>query len=221
MQYTIVAFFILALYSCSADTSQAENVIRDENTSTTLKGKRLQIKDSTGIDLRFSFAESYPTEEGTVYQVVSHYDNKNIGFDLIIHNEGDLKLTIKSTGDNSDNFLHVLQTLYNLPADTALKFTEAITADCLPLSGYMDRINRKANGNATSVIEKKLFFQGRKKDEYAEFYLAINEQKHWIELKEADQTYRPAFIKLLTQKPKRQYRKTRKAGTRELAPGKV
>jgi hypothetical protein len=221
MQYTIVAFFILALYSCSADTSQADNVIRDESTSTMLKGKRLQIKESTGIDLRFSFTESFPTEEGTVYHVVSHYDNMNIGFDLIIHNEGDLKLTIKGTGEDSDNFLQVLQTLYKQPADTTLKFTEAIIADCLPLGGYIDRMNKKANANTSSVIEKKLFFQGRKKDEYAEFYLAVNEQKHWIELKEADQTYRPAFIKLLTQKPKRQYKKTRKAGTRELAPGKV
>ena len=218
MQYTIVAFFILALYSCSADSSKTENVIRDENTSTTLKGKRLQIKEGTGIDLRFSFTESYPSDEGTVYTVVSHYQNKNIGFNLLIHKEGDLKLTLKSTGEESDNFLHVLQALYKVESDTLLKFTEAITADCLPMGGYMERMNKKS-GNAANVEEKKLFFQGKKKDEYAEFYLIINENKHWIELKEADQSYRNAFIKLLTQKPK--FRKTKKAGARELAPGKV
>ena len=219
MQYIIVAFLILALNSCSADNTKNENAIRDEGLST-LKGKRLKIKKSEGIDLRFSYAESTPTEEGTVYQVVSHYNSKNIGFDLVLHNEGSLKLSLKSTGPDSDNFLHALQGLYDQQADTSLKFTEQITADCLPLGDYMERMIRNNNEKPAKIVEKKLFFQGRRKNEYAEFYLTINEKERWIELKETDSTYRPAFIKLLTQKAKRKGNK-KKAGARELAPGKV
>jgi hypothetical protein len=217
MQYTIVAFIILALYSCSADTTQQENVIRDEGIST-LKGKRLQIKKNEGINLRFSFEESIPAEEGTVYQVVSHFNGKNIGFDLVLHNEGSLKLSLKSRGADSDNFLQTLQGLYDQQGDTAVRFTETITADCLPLGDYLERMVKNSDVKPVRVIEKKLYFQGKKKDEYAEFYLTINEKDHWIELKETDSVYRPAFIKLLTQKAKRN---RKKAGTRELAPGKV
>lgn len=219
MQYKIVVLFILALYSCSTDTTQQENVIRDEGIST-LKGKRLQIKKNEGINLRFSFAESTPAEEGMVYQVVSHFNGRNIGFDLVLHNEGSLKLSLKSRGADSDNFLQTLQGLYDQQGDTALRFTENITADCLPMGDYMERMVKNSDVKPARVIEKKLYFQGKRKDEYAEFYLTINEKDHWIELKETDSLYRPAFIKLLTQKVKRN-RNGKKAGTRELAPGKV
>jgi hypothetical protein len=220
MQYIIVAFFVLALYSCSSENTQNENVIRDEGIST-LKGKRLQIKESEGIHLRFSYAESTSTEEGMAYQVVSHYNSKNIGFEMVLHPEGSLKLSLKSSGPDSDNFLQALQGLYDQQPDTTLKFTEQITADCLPLGDYMERMIKNNNEKPGRIVEKKLFFQGRRKDEYAEFYLTINEKDHWIELKETDSLYRPAFIKLLTQKAKRKSRNLKKAGARELAPGKV
>lgn len=220
MQYIIIAIFVLALYSCSANNNSPDNVIKDDISSTALKGKRLRIKESKGICLRFSFTDSHPAEGGTVYQVVSNYDNKNIGFDLAAPYDGGLKLIIRSTGDNSNNFLQVLQNLYLQETDSSLKFTDSIVADCLPMGGYMDRMNKGSSNNAR-IVEHKLFFQGKKKDEYAEFYLTINEKENWIELKETDPAFRPAFIKLLTKKMKRDKRNLKKAGTRELAPAKV
>lgn len=202
MQYIVIAIFVLALFSCSADNNHSENVIKDDIASSALKGKRLRIKESEGIDLRFSFTEKHATEEGTVYQVISNYDNKNIGFEMVAPHDGGLKLIIRNTGTCSDNFLQVLQDLYSQQADSSLKFTDSIVADCLPLGGYMDRMS-KSNSTDAKVVEHKLFFQGRKKDEYAEFYLTINEKEKWIELKETDQAYRPAFIKLLTKKFKK------------------
>ena len=219
MQYIIVAFFILALYSCSSTTTTHDNVIRDEAIST-LKGKRLQIRESEGLDLRFSYADREVTEEGTVYHIVSHYNGENIGFDLLLHGERSLKLSLKTTGRESDQFLYVLQGLYAQQPDTSLKFTEQIYADCLPLGDYMERMVKNNHEQPARIVEKKLFFQGRKKDEYAEFYLTINEKDQWIELKETDATYRPGFIKLLTQKPNRK-RKIKKTGPREQGPGKV
>jgi hypothetical protein len=220
MQYIIVAFFILALYSCSSTTTTHDNVIRDEAIST-LKGKRLQIKQGEGIDLRFPFANSEPTDEGTVYHIESHYNGQNIGFDLVLHREGSLKLSLKTTGAESDQFLQVLQGLYAQEADTSLKFTERIYADCLPMGDYMERMVKNNHEKPVRVMEKKLFFQGRKKDEYAEFYLRVNEKEQWIELKETDSSYRPAFIKLLTQKANRKRRTIKNARPRELGPGKV
>lgn len=151
-----------------------------------------------GGDVRLSFTERTTSGKAIIYKVNSTYEGKNIGFELIVPTHGLVKLSMKSDGTSSDNFIHVLQKLYKLKVDTTSKFVLSISADCINMGDYIDSLNKQTDGNYISTAENKLFFQGEKEDDYAELYLNINESEHWIELKEKDEEYRPIIIRLLT-----------------------
>jgi hypothetical protein len=154
-----------------------------------------------GADIRLSFTHSRPADKGIIYKVNSSYKNKIIGFEITVPNPGLSKLTIKSVGANSNNFIHVLSKLYKQKLDTTLHFTDLITADCMNMGDYIDSLNKQADANYVSTKSQyKLFFQGKNEDDYAELYLNVNEKEHWIELEEKDEEYRPILIKLLTHK---------------------
>ena len=84
--------------------------------------------------------------------------------------------------------------------DTASKFVDFITIDCMNMGDYVDSLNKQSDGNYVTTAQYKLFFQGKDEDDYAELFLDVNETNHLIELKEKDEEYRPAIIKLLTRK---------------------
>jgi len=158
-------------------------------------------EQSWGADIRLSFTEKRPTDKGIIYKVNSLYKNKIIGFEITVPEPGLSKLTIKSTGANSNNFIYALSKLYQQKPDTTLHFTDLITADCMNMGDYIDSLNKQANGNYVSIKSQyKLFFQGKNEDDYAELYLNVNDKEHWIELEEKDEEYRPILIKLLTHK---------------------
>jgi len=154
-----------------------------------------------GADIQLSFTESTQTENGVVYKVNSTYKNKTIGFEVTIPNPGFSKLTIKSLGTNSDNFIHVLSKLYKQKIDTTLHFVDFIIADCANMGEYIDSLRKVGSSNYVSAKSQyKLFFQGKNEDDYAELFLNVNEKEHLIELEEKDEEYRPILIKLLTHK---------------------
>lgn len=201
MLKTITAIIALTLFGCSANQTKTVKVSTGTTSTFTFPVKPLFIEsedESMGGDIRLSFTESSTTDKATVYKVNSIYDNKNIGFELSVPVHGLASLSIKTVGVNSDNFIHALQKIYKLKVDTTSKFVDFISADCMNMGDFADSLNKQSNGSYTSTAENKLFFQGKKENDYAELYLNINEVEHWIELKEKDEEYRPIIIKLLT-----------------------
>ena len=199
MLKTFATIFILTLFSCSSNQHKMDNVSKEIDSTSTLYAKPLIIEskdEGWGADIRLSFTESSTTDKGTTYLVNSIYDNRNVGFKMTVPKGGLAKLLIKSDGQNSDNFIHLLQKLYKQKLDPTTKFIDSLTVDCLPLS----ELNQKGEKDVVLAAERKLFFQGLNEDDYAELYLNINDEEHWIELKEKDMDYRSSLIKLMTRK---------------------
>ena len=44
----------------------------------------------------------------------------------------------------------------------------------------------------------KLFYESANENEYAELYLNINENEHWVEIREKDEEYRKAVLGFLS-----------------------
>ena len=197
MQKTFIVIFVLTLISCSNNQTKS-----DTNQDIKFPVKPLYVEsgdESMGADIKLSFTESTTSEKSVTYRVNSTYGNENIGFILIVPRHGLAKLSIRTEGKNSDNFIHALQKLYKQKIDSSSKFVNTISATCMNMGDYVDSLNKQSDGNYVSIAENKLFFQGEKEDDYAELYLNINDAEHWIELKEKDEEYRPILIKLLTQ----------------------
>ena len=181
MLKTFNVIFLLTLFGCSSNQTKTDKVSADTTAILKFPVKPLFIEsedESMGADIRLSFTESSSTDKAVVYKVNSTYDNKNIGFEISVPTHGLAKLSIKSDGVNSDNFIHVLQKLYKLKVDTTLKFVDIISADCMNMGDYVDSLNKQSNGSYISVAENKLFFQGKSEDDYAELYLNINEKQN-------------------------------------------
>ncbi len=196
MLKTIVIIFILTTVGCSSNNAITDNISSDKNAVSAFPIMPLIIEskdEGWGSDIKLSFTASLINDTSTVYKVNSTYDNGNIGFEISVPKKGFAKLSFKSEGKISDNFLHLMQKLYKQQNDTS-KFVDSIFVDCFTLAD----LNRKGEKDVVLAAQKKLFFQGEKDDDYAELYLNINEDEHWIELKEKDEEYRPIIIKLLT-----------------------
>jgi hypothetical protein len=74
-------------------------------------------------------------------------------------------------------------------------FTKKITLNFVNLKTMAKNLSGKDAEPYTSTNEYKLFFERNKK--YAELYLNINSEEHWIELNEKDEEYRPFIIDFL------------------------
>ena len=190
------SIIILTILSCSSHP-KTDNVSKQIDSTLSLHPKPLIIEgeeDSWGADLRLSFTEASTTDKETTYLVNSIYNGKNIGFTMTVPKHGMTKLLFKSDGQNSDNFIHLLQNLYKQKTDTTSKFIDSLSVDCLELAD----LNQNGGKEVVLAAERKLFFQGANENDYAELYLNINKSEHWIELIEKDEEYRPILIKLLT-----------------------
>lgn len=190
--FKILLFFVCG---CSSNQNASNQRAATEMVDNSFAKKPLIIEkeEGWGADIQLSFTEYSTTDTTLVYGINSNYDGKDIGFILIIPKKGFGKLTIKSKGKSSDNFLQAIRNIYKYPADTS-KIADSINADCLSLA----ELNRPGETGVVLAAQKKLFFQGADEEDYAELFLNINEQKHCVELKEKDPEYRPVIIKLLT-----------------------
>jgi hypothetical protein len=204
------ALFFLAILSISCNnSSQTEGSIVDtkpENmVGTTFPVKELIIETSEeegwGADIRLSIVSSIQTDSTNEYTALSTYQGKKIGLLVSVHKpkEGGSGFgngfTLKRTGEESDFLLATLAILYKQKADTSLKFTNTISTNYVDLGEYAKTLNAKEGGNYNMAAQYKLFFE--RNDDYAELYVNINPDEHWIELKEKDEEYRPAIIKFL------------------------
>jgi hypothetical protein len=204
---------ITTLSSCSDTNNSAIPTTLDTNLSSKQKTsptedtfpiKQLsygQADEGWGGDIRLSFTQVLINENATIYKVNSTYEKDTVGFEIAVPNGGFSKLKIRSSGSISNNFIRALSTVYKQKIDTTLRFADAVTADCVNMGNYIDSLSKEANSNYNSTESQyKLFFQGKKEDDYAELYLNINPTEHWIELAEKDEEYRAVIIRILTQK---------------------
>ena len=201
MQKTSFSVLLLTILSCSTNQNKAETNNGDaDSRNFPIRPLIIESEDEGwGGDIKLSYTKSLTTDNTVSYEVNSTYKSKEIGFEVSVP-KGSGKLTIKRMGLASDNFLHLLADIYKQKTDTASKFVDFITIDCMNMGDYVDSLNKQSDGNYVTTAQYKLFFQGKNEDDYAELFLDVNETNHLIELKEKDEEYRPAIIKLLTRK---------------------
>ena len=153
-----------------------------------------------GGDVRLSITRMENTAASIIYTAKSRYKDQNVGLTVEVSKMNRSVLTIKGTGDNSNNLLNTLSKLYNLGPDSNRNFVDEIRVSYIDLREYAkDQFGNVDTSGWIAPIEYKLFFKG-KTDEYAELYLNLNETEHWLELREKDPEYRPLIINFLTKK---------------------
>ncbi|HSC39896.1 MAG TPA: hypothetical protein VLD19_18565 [Chitinophagaceae bacterium] len=203
MNKTPVFLLLLTVIGCSSgQTKEAPAVIPAANPSA-YPVKPLVIgstEEGWDADLRLSFTGEIAADASVTYKVNTVYEDKKIGFELVVPKKGSGKIIFRSVGEASDNFIRLLEKVYKQKASPVRKFTNSITVTGIDMLGYAKSLGAKEGGEYHVPAEYKIFFQGAKEDDYAELYLNINSSEHWIEWKEKDEEYRPVIISLLTKK---------------------
>ena len=194
MRKLIILFILLTGFGCSPN----------HNNSNNFPVKPLIIlnakDDGWGADIKMSITNISENDTSYAYKAISHYDNSNVGFIVIVpksqtDSKGFGKLIIlKSIGTESDNLLHTLTALYKQKANPASTFVESASPSYVDLNEFAKSIG--GNTKESDVKEYKLFFQT--KDDEAELYLNIDPIEKWVEVSEKDPEYRPVVIKALT-----------------------
>jgi hypothetical protein len=208
MKSISISIFIILMLGCSSNEAETDRAlleakaIKDSATSFPVKTLQILSKKEAGFgaDIRLSYTKSSAGDRSVIYKVNSIYENENIGFELTVPTNEHSKLTFKSSGPNSDNFIRLLSKLYKQQIDTTQKFTYVTIADCVNMGEYLDSLNKETGENYITLNQYKLFLEGDKDGNYAELYLNINPNEHWIELGEKDVEYRPSVIALLSKK---------------------
>lgn len=199
----------LFLFSCNSNNNSNDSVNNTikKSTTDTFSIKELVIdkgeEEGWGADIKLSIASVKETDTSNVYIATSTYEGKKLGFSVSVPkakegNTGFARgIVLKSIGSESDNFLLTLSKLYKQKTDTSLKFTEAVSLTYVNLNEFAKSLGAKDDGEYKTENQYKLFYEGKKEEDYAEVYLNINQIEHWIELKEKDEEYRPIIIKFL------------------------
>jgi len=160
-----------------------------------------------GADIRLSLTEISSTDSFVTYKAVSSHEGKKVGLEFTLaknkaatDNSPTQILTIKTSGESSDNLLILLSNLYKLKADQAKHFISSAKLAFVDLNEFAKaKFGNDAIPN-TDVKEMKLFFETEDPNDYAELYVNINDKEHWLELREKDDSYREQVIKFLTAK---------------------
>jgi len=212
MRKAIIIITTIVSIGCNSPTDKEKeltkraDVAKTEDSSSPVTEMSIGDQDDEGwgADIRLSIGEIIRSDTSVVYKVKSLYKMKSIGFDLSLptakpQNENALAqiLTIKSSGEISDNFLKVLSELYKQEIDSTKRFIKSARIAFIDLNEFSKRQFGKEPVNKSEAKEIKIFFEGNTSDYYAELYLNINEKEHWLELKEKDESYRDQVIKFL------------------------
>jgi hypothetical protein len=198
----LLFFFIAGIFGCGSNQSKP-NSAANSNIDT-FPSKPIFVDtsevDGWGGDIRLSFTEKSYTDTSIIYNVNSTFENKHLQFLVSVPKEGHVKLLFKSVGAGSDNFVRFLKYLYSGVTDSLIKLNKQTSVDCIHMGNYVDSLNKQSQATYTTTHTCKLFFQGQKEDDYAELYFNINDEEHWIELREKDKDYRNMIIKFLATK---------------------
>jgi hypothetical protein len=168
-----------------------------------LNEKKMLVSDTSdgwGGDVTLSIVVIQNKEAGKkALTVTSSYNGTNVGFLLQLtpqknktgfHETG---IEIKSLGKISDNFLHVLASIYKVKINSNLKFIESFNSTYANLD--------EIAGNKSQGIMTKLFLgDSNSERDYGEIYLDIYEKEGIVVLAEKDIEYRRAVIKAFSRK---------------------
>ena len=203
----IILILLVVLFGCSDNQADSDKEIKTTNTTDSAYPVKALVIDNGeeegwGADIRLSVINVIENDTAKIYKAVSDYENKKVGLivSVIKNKEGNKGfgkgLTLKSIGKESDYLLWTLLKLYKQKIDTSMKFINSISVDYVNLNEFARNLGADGSGPVVAN-EYKLFFQGQNDEDYAELYLNINPEEHWIELREKDEEYRPLIIKFL------------------------
>lgn len=190
------AVFLSVAYVSCENSSKKSNTVSYEK-------KEMLVSDTAegwGGDVILSIVKIQDEQSGEkILTAVSSYKGKDVGFEIrltpqkdknVFHTTG---IEIKSLGEISDNFLHVLTTIYQVKDSANMKFIKSISSTYTDLG--------ELAGNKNKGIKTKLFLgDSNDENDYGEVYLNIYEQERRVELAEKDIEYRAAVIKAFKQK---------------------
>jgi hypothetical protein len=84
--------------------------------------------------------------------------------------------------------------------DTTLHFVASKRVAFIDLNEFAKvKIGRELS-NRTAAKEMKIFFEDENPDNNGELFININDEEHWLEIREKDEGYRKQVIKGLTAK---------------------
>lgn len=204
MNFVSLLMFYSVFYGCNVDESEGtQTPLYDDSKATLIKyeAKPLQIKDDDeglGADIRMSVTEIKQLDTGILYKVNALNNNSQIGFDIIAPLTKSGRLKFRSAGNISDSFIAFFGKLYRQKLKPDAKFVNYITVECIDLGEFIDSLYQHSEDKYEKIHEYKLFFEGKTEQEYAELFLNINKEEHWIEMAEKDEEYRPALIRMFS-----------------------
>jgi hypothetical protein len=160
------------------------------------------IENGHPAGIRISIQKTKDTDSSTVFELLSTFENKPVGFLLIIPREIDGKQKrsssfIKSLGEPSDRFLHLLAKQYNQKIDSAFKMADSIPFICMNLNNFYGRPQPTPRDSAWIAAQYKLFFDAESAEGDAELFMNIVPGR-WIEFAEKDEDYRGHLIGLFS-----------------------
>lgn len=212
----ILLILTVCFFSCTdnrndnkKDVKVRADLIKSSNDS--FPSKELFIdngeEEGWGADIRLSITEILPSDSFTTYKALSSYEGKKFGLEIKLpNNVPDNKnqlaqlMTIKSLGQPSDNLLSTLSKLYKLKVDTTKRFIDEAKVAFIDLNEFAKSRFGKEPVNRTQAKEMKIFFEANNPDDNAELYLNVNDNEHWLEIREKDDGYRDKVVKFLTKK---------------------
>lgn len=205
----LIIILFATFFSCSNNTNQPTHQ-GTSGSALTYRVKPLQRYseddlDSSGTDLRISIVEKSENDSTQFFKAISTYKGKDVGLLVSVpkSKEGNKGfgegIILESIGMPSNNFLQALSEIYNKHIDTSAKFVKKIKLNFVNLKEIAKSLTGEAGQPYTTANEYKLFFEGKKDEDYAEIFLNINPKENWIEFAEKDEEYRPILLHFLSQ----------------------
>lgn len=159
-----------------------------------------------GSDIKLSIKDTTHTDSTVNYEVVSIYNNNEIGFMISIPKEssaggfGD-RFVLKSIGKPSNFFLYILSVVYGQEMIDPQKFVDEIKVNYVDLRKPAKAESEK-NGSDSYKIggDYKLFFDNNDGKVPAELYINIDSTANYIEIREKAPAYRTGILKALSKK---------------------
>jgi hypothetical protein len=215
LQKITVFSLLFVIFSCSNNQVKKYKISGDKAVTASFPVKPLVIEDEEesgwGVNLRLSVTTISENDSAKIYRAVSTYEGKELGLLVSVPKVREKNkelakgislrfgknITLKSTGKESDNLLQLLAKLYHQKTEPSLKFTDSIAVNYVNLKEFLENKEEKEGKPFTNASKNKLFFEDKSENDYAELYLNLNPEEHWIELAEKDEEYRPLLIKFL------------------------
>jgi hypothetical protein len=155
--------------------------------------------------IRIAIQTTKDSDKSTTYKLLSSYQGSPVGFLIVIPRETDGKQQvspsyIKSLGEPSNLFLHLLAEQYKQKLDSTTKMADSIPFICMNLYSVLGPPDKLKEGDWIAA-QYKLFFDADTNGEDAELFMNIATGK-WIEFAEKDDEYRAHLMHIFSRSNK-------------------